>query len=176
MNINRDDLRALVREVVREAVSGLKPTPPPGTAAVLSAPPTVAVPSPPAPAPPVATVADQLGLDPTGPRAVDGKNRIETVRLSKDSDLDAFVRKLLRLFESPKTRADLKAGRLSFRLAGSAAPAGGATHRIDSGAVTERHIADLAGGTLILGRRAVLTPLAREKARSLGITITKERK
>ena len=32
------------------------------------------------------------------------------------------------------------------------------------------------GGTLILGRRAVLTPLAREKARSLGITIQKERK
>ncbi|OBC14548.1 hypothetical protein A5784_29650 [Mycobacterium sp. 852013-50091_SCH5140682] len=166
MNINRDDLRALVREVVREAVSGLKPAPTPGP---------VAVPSPPASATP-ATVADQLGLDPTGPRSVEGKNRVETVRLSKDSDLDAFVRKLLRLFENPKTRADLKAGRLSFRLAGSAAPAGGATHRIDSGAVTERHIADLAGGTLILGRRAVLTPLAREKARSLGITITKERK
>ncbi|GAS91612.1 hypothetical protein [Mycolicibacterium brisbanense] len=169
MNINRDDLRALVREVVREAVSGLKPAQTPGP---------VAVPSPPAPAPTPAaptTVADQLGLDPTGPRAVEGKNRVETVRLSKDSDLDAFVRKLLRLFESPKTRADLKAGRLSFRLAGSATPSGGATHRIDSGAVTERHIADLAGGTLILGRRAVLTPLAREKARSLGITITKER-
>lgn len=165
MNINRDELRALVREVVRDAVSGLKPAPTPGP---------VAVPSPPAPAPP-ATVADQLGLDPTGPRAVEGKNRVETVRLSKDSDLDAFVRKLLRLFESPKTRADLKAGRLSFRLGGGVTPSGGATHRIDSGAVTERHIADLAGGTLILGRRAVLTPLAREKARSLGITITKER-
>jgi hypothetical protein len=174
--IDRNELRALVREVVREAVSGLKATPTPEP---------VAVPSPPAPAttaptlaalsaPP--TLADQLGLEPTGPRAVDGKNRTETVRLSKDSDLDAFVRKLLRLFESPKTRADLKAGRLSFRLAGSTAPSGGATHRIDSGAVTERHIADLAGGTLILGRRAVLTPLAREKARTMGITITKERK
>jgi hypothetical protein len=159
--IDRNELRALVREVVREAVASLKvPTAPD-------------VPLPPAPVP--ATLADQLGLQPSGPRAVEGKNRIETVRLAKDADLDAFVRKLLRLFESPKTRADLKAGRLSFRLAGGAAPAGGATHRIDSGAVTERHIADLAGRTLILGRRAVLTPLAREKARSLGITIKKER-
>jgi hypothetical protein len=165
--IDRNELRALVREVVREAVSGLKAT---------TTPEPVAVPSPPAPATTSsATLADQLALEPTGPRAVEGKNRIETVRLSKDSDLDAFVRKLLRLFESPKTRADLKAGRLSFRLAGSAAPSGGATHRIDSGAVTERHVADLAGGTLILGRRAVLTPLAREKARAMGIAIQKER-
>lgn len=175
--IDRNELRALVREVVRDAVAGLSVQPTASGRRAPTAPEPVAVPSPPAPVTTSsATLADQLGLEPTGPRAVDGKNRTETVRLSKDSDLDAFVRKLLRLFESPKTRADLKAGRLSFRLAGSAAPSGGATHRVDSGAVTERHIADLAGGTLVLGRRAVLTPLAREKARSLGITIQKERK
>jgi hypothetical protein len=34
----------------------------------------------------------------------------------------------------------------------------------------------MAGGTLVLGRKAVLTPLAREKARTLGIKIEKERK
>ncbi|MUL82694.1 MULTISPECIES: hypothetical protein [unclassified Mycolicibacterium] len=169
MSINRDELRALVREVVRDAVreagAGLKTAP-------VKAP---APPPAPAPAPP--TVADQMGLQPTGPRAVDGKHRAETVQLANDRDLDNFVRKLLRLFESPKTRADLKAGRLSFRLAGKASAAGpGAIHRIETGAVTERHIADLAGGTLVLGRKAVLTPLAREKARTLGITIEKERK
>ncbi|WP_233152634.1 hypothetical protein, partial [Mycobacterium sp. NS-7484] len=121
--------------------------------------------------------AEQMGLDPTGPRAADGKNRTETVQLTNDKDLDSFVRKLLRLFESPKTRADLKAGRLSFRLAGTASAGGrGTVHRIEAGAVTERQIADLAGGTLVLGRKAVLTPLAREKARTLGITIEKERK
>ncbi|MGV0810876.1 hypothetical protein ABQF34_02840 [Mycolicibacterium boenickei] len=167
--MNRDELRTLVREVVREAVAGLSTAKTPGP---------VAVPPPPAPAPPpVATVADQMGLQPTGPRAVEGKNRTETVQLANDRDLDNFVRKLLRLFESPKTRADLKAGRLSFRLAGATGPSGGgAIHRIDSGAVTERQIADMAGGTLVLGRKAVLTPLAREKARTLGITIEKERK
>jgi hypothetical protein len=170
--IDRNELRALVREVVREAVAGLSAAPKtPGTAVELSAPPTVAVPPPPAPAP--STVADQLGVSPTGPLAADGRSRTETVRLTNDKDLDAFIRKLLQLFENPKNRADLKAGRLSFRLAGTTTA--NATHRIDSGAVTERHIADMAGGTLMLGRRAVLTPLAREKARAMGITIQKER-
>ncbi|WP_166907761.1 hypothetical protein [Mycobacterium sp. DL440] len=165
--MNRDELRALVREVVREAVRDA------GAAARTPGP--AADPPPPAPAPP--TVADQMGLQPTGPRAADGKNRTETVQLANDKDLDGFVRKLLRLFESPKTRADLKAGRLSFRLTGSARPsAGGASRRIDTGAVTERQIADMAGGTLVLGRKAVLTPLAREKARTLGIKIEKEPK
>lgn len=168
--MNRDELRALVREVVRDAVRDV------GTAAKTPGP--VAVPPPPAPAPPAPpTVADQFGVEPSGPRAVEGKNRSETVQLTTDKDLDNFVRKLLRLFESPKTRADLKAGRLTFRLGGSSRVSGrGAVHRIEAGAVTERHIADMAGGTLVLGRKAVLTPLAREKARTLGITIEKERK
>ncbi|MBP2454940.1 hypothetical protein [Mycolicibacterium lutetiense] len=178
--MNRDELRTLVREVVREAVRDA------GAAARTPGP--VAVPPPPAPAPAPApptvaglsappTAAHQFGVEPTGPRAVDGKNRTEAVQLTNDRDLDNFVRKLLRLFESPKTRADLKAGRLSFRLTGSArSSGGGASRRIETGAVTERHIADMAGGTLVLGRKAVLTPLAREKARTLGITIEKERK
>lgn len=167
MSINRDELRVLVREVVREAVKDF--------GAATRTPGPAAVPPPPAPAPP--TIADQFGVDPTGPRAVEGKNRTETVQLANDRDLDNFVRKLLRLFESPKTRADLKAGRLSFRMAGATrGSGGGASRRIESGAVTERHIADMAGGTLVLGRKAVLTPLAREKARTLGITIEKERK
>ena len=55
------------------------------------------------------------------------------------------------------------------------APPGGPT-RIDRGAVTERTVAAAAkaGGRLVLGPRAVLTPLAREKARALGIEIERE--
>ena len=152
-SITRDQLRALVREVVRDAVAG-------------AAPPAAAT----AAAPPAA------GPAPTGPLAAGEKSRTDTVRISTDSDLDGFVRHLLRLFENPKTRDDLRAGRLSFRLAGSGRTS--ATRRIDSGAVTERHIAEMAesGGALVLGRKAVLTPLAREKARALGITIEKEPK
>ena len=100
VTIDRAELRALVREVVRDAVSGLVP--------------------PPAPAPPPGpTVVDQIGVQPIGPLTADEKTRTDTVRIATDKDLDAFVRQLLRLFENPKTRADLRNGRLSFRLAGS---------------------------------------------------------
>ncbi|WP_422742988.1 hypothetical protein ACN27E_16285 [Mycobacterium sp. WMMD1722] len=165
--IDRETLRALVREVVRDAVRELPR--PAGSSA----------PAPTPPPPPAAvSVAEQIGVVPTGPLAADEKHRTETVRLATDRDLDAFVRNLLRLFENPKNRADLKAGRLTFRLAGTPATGAGQTRRIDSGAVTERHIADIAaaGSSLVLGRRAVLTPLAREKARALGVSIEKERR
>ncbi|MCF6386620.1 hypothetical protein L2K20_06520 [Mycobacterium sp. MBM] len=161
MNINREELRALVREVVRDAVAGLSAA--------------RSTPSAPADPPPPATVAAQLGVTPTGPAAADAKSCTDTVRLATDAELDRFVRKLLRLFENPKSRADLKAGRLRFRLAGQSTTGGGAAHRIDSGVVTERQIAEIGTNTLVLGRRAVLTPLAREKARAMGITIQKER-
>ncbi len=50
-------------------------------------------------------------------------------------------------------------------------------HRVDKGAVTERMVAAAAaaGARLVLGPRAVLTPLARDKARALGVPIEKER-
>ncbi len=173
--LDRAELRALVREVVRDAVAGMN----------AQAAPTKSAPPQPAPVA-TSTVAEQFGMTVTGPLAADEKSRTETIRLAGDQDLDAFVRRLLRSFENPKTRADLKAGRLSFRLAGSSGrgasgATGAATHRIESGAVTERHIVDITagsapGGTLILGRRAVLTPLAREKARILGLSIQKERR
>ncbi|MGE2716247.1 hypothetical protein ACQI4L_19510 [Mycolicibacterium litorale] len=171
---DRAELRALVREVVREAVKDLavknggapKPAPAP---ALKAAPP---------PPPPVQTVADQFGVTPSGPLAADQKHRTESVRLTTDRELDAFVRNLLKLFENPKARADVKAGRLTFRLAGAATNGRAASQRIDSGAVTERHIADVAatGASLVLGPRAVLTPLAREKARALGVSIEKEKR
>jgi hypothetical protein len=49
--------------------------------------------------------------------------------------------------------------------------------RIERGAVTERVVRDAAraGERLVLGRGAVLTPLARDRARSSGVEIEKER-
>ena len=170
MSIDREQLRQLVREVVREAVGDLVPKSP--------APQAPSKPlSPPRPSSaPAPTVAD--GPVPTGPLAADDRSRVDTVRITSDRDLDVFVRNLLRLFENPKTRADLRQGRLSFRLASTARGGPGASRRIDRGAVTERQIADIAaaGSSLVLGPRAVLTPLARERARALGVTIEKERK
>jgi hypothetical protein len=123
-------------------------------------------------------VADQMGVHPTGPLAAGQKSRTDAVLIRNDQDLNAFARNLLALFESPKTRSDLRAGRLNFRLVGGHGATAAVTRRIDSGAVTERLLAEMAdsGGVLVLGPRAVLTPLAREKARTLGITIQKERR
>lgn len=162
--IDRDRLRLLVREVVREAVRDLSPE--------------STKPAPSAPPPRAAPPAVPTGPTPTGPLAADERSRADTVRIGSDADLDAFVRNLLRLFENPKTRADLRNGRLTFRLAGATRGPGGSTRRVDRGAVTERQVAELAesGTTLVLGPRAVLTPLARERARALGLTIEKERK
>jgi len=113
----------------------------------------------------------------------------ETVNLSTDEDLAAFVKRLLDL--DPEQREELRSGRKRFRLAtpptpsatagtgitaGSGATAG-AVRRIERGAVTEAVISQAAraGERLVLGRAAVLTPLARDRARASGVQIEKER-
>ena len=55
--------------------------------------------------------------------------------------------------------------------------AGPLTRRIERGAVTEKVIRDAAraGERLVLGPGAVLTPLARDRARVSGVEISKER-
>jgi hypothetical protein len=54
--------------------------------------------------------------------------------------------------------------------------AGSPARRIERGAVTEKVVRDAAraGERLVLGRGAVLTPLARDRARASGVEITKE--
>jgi hypothetical protein len=120
---------------------------------------------------------------------------LQPVRLATDEDVREFVLQIVRLADNPKRRRDLLAGRLRFTLAaaglvphpdyrsangrGEPVPAGhgGGDHRIESGAVTERAVqaAASAGARLVLGPRAVLTPLARDRARTLGVPIEKER-
>jgi hypothetical protein len=113
----------------------------------------------------------------------------ETVNLSTDEDLAVFVKRLLDL--DPDQREELRSGRKRFRLATTPAPSvpAGAAHgaeragestpvrRIERGAVTEAVInqAARAGQRLVLGRGAVLTPLARDRARASGVRIEKER-
>jgi len=109
----------------------------------------------------------------------------ETVNLSTDDDLAAFVRRLLDL--DPEQAQELRSGRKRFRLAAppvSAGPADEAgrtreagVRRIERGAVTEAVVraAARAGERLVLGRGAVLTPLARDRARASGVQIEKER-
>jgi hypothetical protein len=112
----------------------------------------------------------------------------ETVNLSTDEDLAAFVARLLDL--DAGEREDLRAGRKRFRLARGTTPAPAApapapapapngvpVRRVESGAVTEALVREAAraGERLVLGRAAVLTPLARDRARASGVEIVKER-
>ena len=107
------------------------------------------------------------------------------VVVATDADLTAFVRRVAALCEDPEVRNALQDGRHGFRLMGAspglvtvaAQPPRPTQVRIERGAVTERTVIKAAadGARLLLGRGAVLTPLARDKARSLGVEIEKER-
>jgi hypothetical protein len=122
----------------------------------------------------------------------------ETVNLSSDDDLATFVQRLLDL--DPEQREELRSGRKRFKLVAPKVPTDPTTtaapvvpavppraprtpppapgvRRIERGAVTEAIVsrAAQAGERLVLGRGAVLTPLARDRARASGVRIEKER-
>jgi propanediol dehydratase small subunit len=158
-----DGLRDLVAAMVRDVVSEMAASSAQGLGA-----------APAAPTPPVS---------PHPETDVSGRRRTEAVRIDNDSDLDAFVRHLLKLFENPKNRQDVRAGRHTFRLipqSTATTPLGAESTlsacRVERGAVTERQIKSIAESRqrLVLGRAAMLTPLARERARALGVPIEKE--
>lgn len=122
---------------------------------------------------------------------------VRQVRISSDADLTAFVNEILALAADKTTGARLRSGLLRFTLDGApaasraasvsqptAAPAAPApveaapaaiasVLRIEKGAVTERVIAQAAqsGSRLVIGPRAILTPLAREGARKHRVVI-----
>jgi hypothetical protein len=155
------------------------PAPPASGTAHRPAPP--AAPSMPEPAPPrLAGVTGAGGPAPAaGGYGTVSRPGLEArpVRLATDEELHEFVLQVIALAGNPKRRRDLLAGRLRFTLAPAGAPAGADSHRVEKGAVTERAVqaAASAGARLVLGPRAVLTPLARDRARALGVPIEKER-
>jgi hypothetical protein len=150
-----DALRALVREVLRDLV----PT------------------------------ARAQGAAAERPTAGSSAPRVESVSISSDAELQAFVRRLLDLSADPAGREALRSGRHGFRLAsGGGAPRAGngaaetggpernGDQRIDSGVLSESKVIGLArsGRRIVLGKRVVMTPLARDKARQLGVKLERE--
>jgi hypothetical protein len=97
----------------------------------------------------------------------------ENVRIGSDAELQAFISRL----SGPGVIDAVRAGRLRFTLertaaAAASAPAASGAVDILEGVVSEQRVAALAGkGTLRLGATAVLTPLARDKARKLGLKL-----
>ena len=146
-----DSAREILRELLAEALAGTN-----GDGVTPQVPP-----------PPVAAVHRPSTW---GPAPEGG---VEHVTLAGDDDLNRFVRDLL-------TRPDrdaILAGRVRFALGGRPEDhASAGTTRVERGAVTERKVAEAAkaGGRLVIGKAAVLTPLAREKARALGVEIERE--
>lgn len=101
-------------------------------------------------------------------------SKTEEVAITTDAELAAFVRRVL------ERRETIQAGRLRFRLkrarkAAETQPARG-SERIDKGIVTEKKVmaAAKAGKRLVVGKGVVVTPLARDKARQLGVEIERE--
>jgi hypothetical protein len=204
-SVTREVLADLLPELLAEALTpngnGHGNGHPNGEAPAGTAEPPAAVPQ--VPAPPVARVhrpsgwrppaesdttpaigasqGRQLPPAPAPARASNSGADVEVVDLRSDADLDAFVRSLVHRFENPRDRMAIRSGKLRFRLgataAAAAAPAAATTIRIERGAVTERAVRDAAaqGARLVLAPRAVLTPMARDRARSLGVEIEKER-
>ncbi len=100
----------------------------------------------------------------------------ETVNLSTDEDLAAFVARLLDL--DPEQHEELRSGRKRFRLAAPVVPLASAPPRPPAAAGPAEAVinqAARAGERLVLGRGAVLTPLARDRVRASGVEIEKER-
>ncbi len=102
--------------------------------------------------------------------------KVEEVALATDVELAAFIRRVI------EQREAIQAGRLKFRLKrarkssdADVAPRDGG-ERIDKGIVTEKRVmaAAKAGKRLVVGKGVVVTPLARDKARQLGVAIERE--
>lgn len=105
-----------------------------------------------------------------------GTTAVETVSIANDHDLAAFVARVI----EPGTLEKLRSGHLRFTLGAAAhaapAPMAAAAGPALTGVITEQKIDHYKGqGRLVLGPDAVLTPLARDKARRLGLTIERRR-
>ena len=157
------ELRAMVRDVLREALAARKGAPvvaaPNGSAASIQKAPAMHS------APGAATPA------------------VEPVAITSDADLASFVRRLTALLDDPSTGAAIRAGRHRFSLIGGRATPSAPTAAsvapaavVLSGTVTEAKIvAHAKAGTIVLAQGAVVTPLARDKAKALGLKLEARR-
>lgn len=109
----------------------------------------------------------------------------ERIAIASDADLVGFARRVLSMAGDPAKAKEIAAGRYPFRLdrpsaaqssatprtASAAAPTA-QSHRIDSGVVTESTLNKLPRGLsrLVLGPGVTVTPLAKDRARALGLT------
>jgi hypothetical protein len=129
------------------------------------------------------------GAPSAAPPGVASDARVEAVSIDTDEELNRFARGLVARVENPRDRLAIHAGSLRFALrrsgeqpaaaaAASTGPQSAAVGevRVMKGAVTERAVRAAAADRtrIVLARGAVLTPLARDCARALGVKIERE--
>lgn len=112
--------------------------------------------------------------------------RQEFVSIQSDADLARFVERLLHMTRDDHRRTEIESGRLVFRLEGSASKevsperyaghrtlTAGRTGNFPRGLITESRVHELPADVevVVLGRNAVLTPLAKDAIRQAGLKI-----
>ena len=132
-------------------------------------------------------VADEVATTVRGlPSAATG----DVVTVRTQEDLDAAIRRVLDDARSPGRRRAIESGQVRFVLDPQAgvrsrpapAPAGhhasppAGHHVVEQGVLTERKViaASRAGSAIVVTSKVVITPLARERARALGVEIQRE--
>ncbi len=179
--VSHDEIRAMVREVLRDAVAdgGARAVPPQET-----------------PAAPATTVrsAEIGGLSERVRAALAGGGGI-AIAIASDTDLNAFAQQVALCALERDLLGAIASNRVRFRLTGcgggggreavtakqAAAPAAalpandGDAYYWEQGLLSETKITEIARthAKLLLGRRALLTPLAWDRARSLGLQVAR---
>ena len=180
--VSHDEIRHMVRELLREAVAGVS------SGGAEAAPPEE---TPAAPA----RSAEIGGLSERVRAALgsgSGGGGIE-IAIASDSDLNAFAQQVALCALERDLLGAIASNRVRFRLAGGgggqeavlakqasppAAPAkDGDAYHWEQGLLNETKVTEIARthAKLVLGRRALLTPLAWDRARSLGLHVVRRK-
>jgi len=130
-------------------------------------------------------LAEELKAFNTGSRAAApmAENRVETVAIASDTDLNNFAKRVLELAGNEKARSDIKTGRVRFQLADSTAKGSQqTTTRVETisfekGLISEKKIVDLPEGSTIKAAKSVcFTPLALDEIRRKRIRVERIKK
>ncbi len=184
--VSHDEIRHMVRELLRDAVAGVS------CGGAEAAPPQET------PAAPMRT-AEVGGLSERVRAALAGGGGGIEIEIASDSDLNAFAQQVALCALERDLLGAIASNRVRFRLAGgggpeavtapptapTAAPAAvraagppaqdGDAYHWEQGLLNETKITEIARthAKLMLGRRALLTPLAWDRARSLGLQVVR---